>query len=167
MTAGEVRVIGIDPGPTPGIVLLDRIQGGQIGGAYVVQCDHHSAPVVLRALLEVHLTPTIVQVEKFVVGRRASRSAHASAGGVTRDLVGELTVVFDDYDSTPNGRLGGHLFQRTAAQVKPWATDARLDAVGLLEATKGMRHARDAARHALFAAVHDGKIPDPLSKRSN
>jgi hypothetical protein len=51
--------------------------------------------------------------------------------------------------------------------VKPWATDERLEAAGLLDLTKGMRHARDAARHALFTAVKDGGVPDPLSKHAH
>ena len=39
-------------------------------------------------------------------------------------------------------------------------------AAGLLEPTKQLRHARDAARHALFAAVADCGIPDPLSRKA-
>jgi hypothetical protein len=109
-------------------------------------------------------TPTIVGVERFVLGAKSYRSG--SPGGVTRDLVGQLIEAFNDHDSTADGRLGGRFFQRNASQVKAWATDARLDAAGLLAATKGMTHARDAARHALFAAVHDGGIPDPLSQRA-
>jgi len=160
----DVRVIGVDPGPVPGIVLL-RFGAGAFGVARVVQCDHLSAPIVFEALLNTDpYAPTYVQIERFVVGRRAGRSAHASAGEVTRDLVGVLREVWEDHDATPKGRLGGHLWQRSAAAVKPWATDARLDAVGLLDATKGMRHAKDAARHALFCAVHDAGLPDPLSK---
>jgi hypothetical protein len=50
--------------------------------------------------------------------------------------------------------------------VKPWATDERLAAAGLLDPTKGMRHARDAARHALFCAVRDFGLPDPLSAKA-
>jgi hypothetical protein len=50
--------------------------------------------------------------------------------------------------------------------VKPWATDTRLAAAGLMEPTTGMRHARDAARHALFAAVKTYGLPDPLSARA-
>lgn len=162
MTA--VRVIGIDPGPTPGIVLL-RFNDGPFAVAHVVQCTHLIAPTLFSALIGIDaVTPTIVQTEKFVVGRGSMKSGRP--GGVTRDLVGALQEVFDEHDSGPLGRLGCRWFLRSAAQVKPWATDERLDAVGLLEATKGMRHARDGARHALYAAVHDGKIPDPLSKKA-
>ena len=53
---------------------------------------------------------------------------------------------------------------RTAGEVKPWATDKRLHTAGLLDLTAGMRHARDAARHALYSAVRDYGLPDPLSR---
>lgn len=153
----ELRIIGIDPGPVPGIVVL----GGRV--PHVVQCSHEIAPVLFGALLA-WPGPALVQVERFVVGRASMRAGRH--GAITRDLVETLRLVWEDHDSTPSGRLGGRFLQRSAANVKPWATDARLEAAGLLEACKGMRHARDAARHALFAAVHDGGIPDPLSKEA-
>jgi hypothetical protein len=58
------------------------------------------------------------------------------------------------------------VFLRAAALVKPWATDRRLTAAGLLDPTAGMGHARDAARHALYAAVHLQLTTDPLSKKT-
>ncbi len=152
------RFIGVDPGPIPGIVEL-RCLDGRLIETGVLQTTSNLAPSVFTALLaelsaEAWRTP--VQVEKFVVGRRASRSSTASAGEVTRDLVGALQR---------EARVAGvDLVLRTASQVKIWATDERLDAIGLLEATKGMRHARDGGRHALFAAVHAGDLHDPLSR---
>ncbi|WP_134740014.1 hypothetical protein [Nocardioides sp. 503] len=158
----ERRVIGVDPGPVPGMVEL-RFVDGRLVGVEVVQCSHGIAAEVFSALLgSAYATPTLVQVERFVVGRSSMKSAEP--GAITRDMVGALGLAFEDYDSTEKGRLGGRFLQRSASQVKPWATDARLEIAGLLEATKGMRHAKDAARHALFAACNDGGIPDPLSK---
>lgn len=162
MTA--VRVIGIDPGPTTGMVLL-RFNDGPFGISHVVQCNHGIAPALLEAMLAIDpTTPTIVGIERFVIGRKSMRSG--PHGEVTRDLIGAMQEIWEEHDSTSDGRLGGRWFVRSASQVKAWATDARLDAIGLLANTKGMGHARDGARHALFAAVHDGKIPDPLSKRA-
>lgn len=159
------RVIGMDPGPTPGFVLLEFVDR-RLADVDVVQCSAGVAAAVFRTLLETsYATPALVQVERFVVGRSSMKSAEP--GAVTRDMVGELGLVFENYDSTERGRLGGRYLQRPAVAVKPWATDVRLERAGLLEATKGMRHAKDAARHALFAACHDGGIPDPLSKEWN
>jgi len=161
-----VRVIGVDPGPTPGIVMLrwDLEDGGRMETPIVVQCNFDFAHHVLDRLLGAYAGATIVQCERFVIGRKSMRAG--AAGEATSTLIGELREVWEENDSTPNGRLGGRWFERSASQIKPWATDGRLAAAGLLLPTTGMRHARDAARHALFAAVHDGKIPDPLSKRA-
>ena len=156
------HVIGIDPGPIPGIVHLALRAGGRNIDVDVIQCTDRTAPLMLWALLDSArfvggTAPAIVAIEKFVVGRASMRSGRA--GGVTRDLVGKLVREAEDQPSVT-------VLQRTASQVKPWATDTRLEAAGLLEATKGMRHARDAARHALFCAVHDAGAPDPLSRKA-
>lgn len=140
-------VIGVDPGQTTGIarLLLADLS------VELVQC---SAGVVLDVVAALAGDrPAQLAVEQFVVGPRASRSASPQAAQITRDLIGALLAAD-----------GARVKLRTAAGVKPWATDARLKAAGLHR--PGMRHAMDAARHALFAAVSDCGIPDPLSKRS-
>ena len=139
-------VIGIDPGPIPGIVLLEVV-AGRLVTTEAAQCTAGILWDVVRAI-----DADLLAVERYVVGRRAGRSATSSAGQITRDQVGALQRLY------PDARL------RNAGQVKPWATDTRLEAAGLLELCKGMRHARDAGRHALYAAVHDGGLTDPLSK---
>lgn len=155
---GRVRILGIDPGPIPGFVELRYLER-RLLDVSVVQASLNAASPVMLALLG-ELDPkawaTTVQIERFVIGRRSARSSTAAAGEQTRDLVGAL--------SHEAQLLGARVVLKSAANVKPWASDLRLDAAGLLDATKGMRHARDAARHALFAAVHDGNQPDPLSK---
>ncbi|MFT4081166.1 MAG: hypothetical protein QM638_01140 [Nocardioides sp.] len=163
------HVIGIDPGPIPGIVMLTPKfhPGGRTQLLPdVVQCSASTAPVVLYSLLnEIRghqksggRAPALVQIERFVVGRASMRGG--KAGEQTRDLIGRLQR---EADAQPNVSV----VMRSANEVKAWATDARLEAAGLLEATKGMRHAKDACRHALFAAVKDGGIPDPLSRRNS
>lgn len=139
------RVIGVDPGPTPGIVVLD-IEDGQLVDVGVMQCT-----AVLLFTLVATFNPQYrarVAVERFVVRGRAN-----AAQQLTRDQVANLTRLYP---------VTG--VERSASQVKPWATDRRLEAAGLLEECKGMRHARDAARHALYAAVKDAGLTDPLSK---
>jgi hypothetical protein len=155
-------VIGVDPGPTPGIAALHATASRAVAAA-VVQCDQGSTVLLVRALLSTldpagdGGRPPILAVERFVVGYRAARSRTAAAGAATRDLVGAVRAMVRE--------IGARFEERPAAAVKPWASDARLAAAGLLERTRGLPHARDAARHALYAAVHAHLMPDPLSRR--
>lgn len=170
MTENLLRVIGIDPGPTPGIVALCYHKRKNLIETGVIQCSWGLSETLLRAVLDDADIPTLLQIEKFIVSTRASRSSHQGAGGLTRTLIPKLFGVFDEWRNVTINAPEAHLlnsryFERPAVRVKAWATDTRLEKVGLITATKGMSHARDAARHALFAAVRDGGIPDPLSKR--
>ncbi len=153
-----VVVVGVDPGPTPGfcglLISVDRqitdVQLGQVSEG------------LIETLLAAYVQPwraldvkVLIGVERFVSGHRAARSSTAGAGRVTRDMVGVIDLL---------GReLGATVVQRSASQVKAWATDERLKKAGL-EVPSGMRHAKDGARQALFAAVHARHLPDPLSK---
>ncbi len=140
----STRVIGVDPGPTPGIVVLS-VEDEQLSDVGVMQC---SAELLYTLVATFNpYKEAIVAVERFVVRGRAN-----AAQSLTRDQVANLE------------RIHPLTFVRNASQVKAWATDARLEAAGLLDACKGMRHARDAARHALFAAVKDAGLTDPMSK---
>jgi hypothetical protein len=158
-------VIGVDPGPIPGVVLLQLVTSGdQWSGRSARLVDAQAlqvTPGLLFTVLDGINAQTEIEAiayERFVVGRRAGQSSTAAAGARTRTMVGEL-----ESWASPSWRK---VFARSAAEVKPWATDARLAACGLLEPTHGMRHARDAARHALFCAVKDWGLPDPLSARA-
>lgn len=159
MSDNYVRVIGIDPGPTPGLVRLSWRTDDWSGFAPslaqvdVVQCSHLIAGRLVSALAAEGVD--LVAVEQFVVGHRAGRSSTSTAGYTTRSLVAELVGMAEVE--------GWRNVQRPAGTVKPWATTSRLKAAGLLDLTEGMRHARDAARHALFAGVRDLDMPDPLS----
>lgn len=150
-------VIGVDPGVTTGIVAIAyRDSGDGRPVPMVLQCHHDSALFFVDAILAHHPGYTRwLAIEQFVVGTRASRSSTSGAGRITRDLIGGLSQTL----------VGVSLKVHAAGLVKPWATDKRLEAAGLLEATKEMRHARDAARHALFCAVKQSITPDPLSTR--
>ncbi len=155
-------VIGVDPGPIPGIVALRGHAGPNHPPVLpvVLQCHHDSAVLLVETLLASRLDdhPVIIAVEQFVVGPRAARSRTPQAGATTRNLVGALRAAAVNQFA--------QLEVRSAVTVKPWATDARLAAAKLVDPTKGMPHARDAARHALFAAVHAGLLADPLSVRA-
>lgn len=154
-------IVGVDPGPIPGVVVLALENGKNLVDPSVFQCDPGSALWVVTESLASEVVSWDVKmlaVERFVVGPRAARSSSAKSGATTRDLIGNLQAI---------GELAGaRVHLRSAAEVKPWATDARLDTFGLMGATRGMPHARDGGRHALFSAVKDCGLPDPLSKRS-
>lgn len=143
--------LGVDPGPTPGVCALPASPGEPVA---VFQCDPSSLMPLLRALIEAWGADRIVvAVEAWAIGS-ISRTAR-SAGAVTRRLIGEIETLADEYDAVA-------VVTRRAADVKPWATDKRLDAAGLLAQTAGLPHARDGARHALFSATRDSGAPDPL-----
>lgn len=154
-------IIGIDPGPITGVaLLLINNDLPRLIGRSALQTTPDLLSAVLTGLC--HRMPerlTAVAIERFVVGSRAGRSSTANAGEMARDvvaLVADLTLTLGPYP----------VYQRSAAEVKPWATDDRLTAAGITEVTTGMRHARDAGRHALFCACRDFGLPDPLSKKA-
>lgn len=176
-------IVGIDPGPVTGIVVI----GTPWANPAIIQCDHWSVIPLLGAIIDNWYSPsrhqrvatkpgtpptyppagwlgvdsTAIAIERFVVSARASRSATSQAGKITRELIGAIT---EHYERGWRDTVDA-LIERSAAHVKPWANDDRLDAAGLLAPTKGMPHARAAARHALFAGVRDGGMRDPLSKQ--
>lgn len=160
----DLVIIGVDPGPIPGMCVLEYDEAGRLLEANALQVSHGLAATVFLGLLEDQRGPGTdirVQVERYVVGRRSARSSTPQAGAQTRDLVAELRHI------THNGDVSASYVERTASEVKPWASDDRLAQAGLMACTHQMRHARDSARHALFAAVKDGRVPDPLSKGNN
>lgn len=158
-----IVAIGMDPGPKPGLVKLTYSDGVLID-VHVVQCTANCALNILQLWLTG--VPAAAEVyfgvERYV-DRKVGRSG--AAGQRTRDLVGSALTLVQTELSRPGAPKGGNS-QNSASRVKSWATEGRLLAAGLLEPTKGMTHARDGARHALFTAVHDGRCPDPYSKKA-
>lgn len=162
-----IVAIGMDPGPTPGFVKLTYSKQRLIG-VQVVQCTLNCALDVLSMWLHpLHemnrkrtahgaRTELYFQGEKFVIGPGSYRSG--SPGARTRDLAGSA--------ETLAVTAGCVVSARSASVTKAWASNGRLEAAGLLEATVGMVHARDAARHALYTACKDANIPDPLSRKA-
>ena len=150
-------ILGVDPGETTGVFVMPSPWGGEHCALQIR--NRYAATDYLTHLVDEFAAighATLIAAEQFVVGQRAARSRNSAAGREAREILG---VIVD---------LGARPYVttviRNAATVKPWATDKRLDAAGLLAPTAGMRHARDGARHALYAAVHDGLMRDPLSK---
>jgi hypothetical protein len=143
------HIIGIDPGPMVGVVLLKLPPIGATRPepyhAEIAQITPNGLWALIAGWIEAYDINAIAG-ERFVVGHRASRVNAPGASQAARDVIGGLAVALP-----PEVRR----IMRSAGEVKPWATDRRLDAAGLLDPTKGMRHARDAARHALYCACAD------------
>lgn len=168
MSLRPLSVIGVDPGPIPGVVLLELEPMADglscwLRETFAFQCSGNAAPDLVRSLL-LESNAALVQVETYVVSPKSGRLASAKESAMTRDMVGAIQQLVEDHHRGDISGQTGTFVQRSAGQVKPWATEGRLARARLLEPTKGMRHAKDAAKHALFAAVHDGGLPDPLSK---
>lgn len=194
-----ISIIGIDPGGTTGVALLQMRPGAdgapryclpkafQVGTRRAGKGERSEDIVerlnkefgllfVANGLLGGSRNSVLFAVEKFVVGPRAGRAGTPQASEVARKVIGQIHALAYDLDAT--------IVERTASQVKLWATDARLRRAGgayqlhstsggldhqvpmpsLYDATAKLPHARDAARHALFAAVQDVRWPDPLSR---
>lgn len=141
-------IIGIDPGGTTGLaVFVDD-------SWHLAQVTPELVTCALVGFADRWGLPELIAVEAFVVGPRAARSSTPEGGRIARELI--AAVGFWGLDQ------GVRVVLRKAADVKPWATDKRLAAAGVPD-IRGMPHARDAARHALYAGVRDLDLPDPLS----
>ena len=149
--------LGIDPGPGGGMVLGAWKPGEREADDVLAwQGSAAEAPGQLDLILEEYgLLVTCGQVEEFRAGTGpGARGKHATA---TRDAIPVLISLAAEH--------GIRLAVRHSSQVMPWASDKRLREAGLYAATTGKRHSRAAARHCLYAACHDGGLPDPLSSR--
>jgi hypothetical protein len=153
-------IVGIDPGPVVGIVRLHLAIQPAASSTLLCAEALQVTPGVAVSMLDVLIQgdEAAVAVERFVIGPRSARSSTPAGGAAAREVI---TRVADwvYWRGLP-------YWSRSAAEVKPWATDTRLAAAGLMEPTVGMRHARDAGRHALFTAVKHYGLPDPLSKEA-
>lgn len=138
-------ILGIDPGVTTGFAMLEwagtryRAILGQLKGGGTLLC--------LAALCTSPVVDSIA-IEDFVIGRGSQRAG--AAGSWTRQVIAHA----EDCARVP-------VHKRSAATVKPWATDKRLAAISGF--TTGLPHAGDALRQAIFSAVKDHGWPDPLT----
>ena len=155
-------IIGVDPGGTTGIVVITlgddgkyyTLHSAEMPGQQFVEAFGRLIDGLVASRKLMDGEPLLIAAEQFVVRGRASRSKTPQGGQLARRIIGWLE------SSTKPDQLS----LRSASQVKKWATNRRLERAGLLAAIPaGGGHARDAGRHALFAARMDLKWPDPLS----
>ena len=159
MSAGTVLrgALGIDPGPHTGLYAAwwDP-QDWALEHCIARECAAADAAAALHEMLHGHDGGWPVHtagIEAFVA-RRKSVKLHGVRANHVVVQVAELTGVLAGY--------GIPVIARPAGMVKPWATDKRLEAAGLLKLAGSSPHVKDAGRHLLFSACQAG-LPDPLS----
>jgi hypothetical protein len=150
--------LGIDPGPGGGMVLGGWKPGEREAAlALAWQGSAEQAPGELALILAKYgLLITCGQIEEFRTGIGAG--ARGKSATATRGAIPVLVSLAAEH--------GIRLAVRHSSQVMPWASDRKLRAAGLYQVTTGKRHSRAASRHCLYAACHDGGLPDPLSTRT-
>ena len=138
----HARIIGIDPGPKPGLVVLTTYAGR------ITAVTKLDGPAPDLSGLDAQLArASLVSMERFVIGRGTARKTKAG----TAATIEQVERLREECS-----RAGVRLVEHPAGGVKPWATDDRLRAYGCY--VTGNHH-RDAVRHALYAAVRAGYLP--------
>jgi len=151
----QIRIIGVDPGATTGIGVIEFDSGvpGTCTG-HVLQCDSGLALAVIAGLIEGAPGHVGVATERYVAGL----GREGGMASLTRSLVEAVHQLAQE--------RADKSWVRPAHEVKAWATDIRMSAAGLTAVAKGMsNHGLDGLRHALFAAVKDAGLRDPLSRK--
>lgn len=143
--------VGVDPGPSTGLVVLRYYDTPNRWISDAFQCTAGSVNFLLSAVIE-DFEPLIVAIEEFEV-RRGSGGTTGKDAEVTKRIrhKTEEMAISRGISCTVN----------KPGLIKPWATDKRLETIGFPLGAK-FKDARDAARHALHAAVKAGLAPDPL-----
>lgn len=152
-----VCVLGVDPGVTTGICRL-RLETASTGRLaiterLVLSCNAAAAGGLAEHLIKLSdgSPKIVIGGERFVPGNGAGAKGPQAA--VTRQVISAIDSLFQP------------VAWRSAAEVKTWAAEERMKKSGLYDMTRKMIDAYDASRHALFAAVHDCGLPDPLSRK--
>lgn len=150
--SSEIVVIGVDPGLTTGIAALAT----EDLAVSLVQATPGAVLVIVQALIDRARNQgagVALAVERFVSGPRSAKLATAFGAATAKTVIGELQMM--------SAQQGVPIYMRSAGEVKPWATDLRM---AKLIKHRGMPHAHDALRHALYCAVRDYGLTDPLSR---
>lgn len=157
-------VIGVDPGVTTGLCRWEPHQDFPLEHTKpeLAQTTPSATVTLIDAWLNLRPTGShvLVAIEAFMLGKYSTRSGDPEAPRITQALIADITSMVEDF---PHGEVSLH--PRAAAHVKPWATNARLDAAGLLKVSSAYpKHARDALRHGLYSACKDGGLRDPFGR---
>ena len=144
--SGHQLIIGIDPGPVPGVVAL------WCSGGAVAHVDTFTEPEEALSFAEgLGGSCPWVAVERFIVGRGTARKTRAGS----METITQAETVREAVTAR-----GWPLQFLPAGSVKPIVTDARLRRFGVWAALS-TRHQRDAARHAVYMGLKHGAL-DPI-----
>jgi hypothetical protein len=148
-----VNVLGVDPGPIPGIVTLHYLQhpAWALDAVHAYQCSAPAAPKLLALLLDEYGDCWAAGgIEQFVQGTVKTDKVTARQIPVLMDVA---------------AGHGLHLGCLPAGTVKPWATARRMASSGVwAQVPAKLPHARSAAQVALYWGCRNGGVPDPLSR---
>lgn len=143
--------VGIDPGPSTGLSVVFWQPSTRSWEIEAFQCTASSVPFLLDSVLR-SFDASIVAIEEFEVRR-------GSGGTTGKDADTTKLVRYQAEQGCKD--LGVKYVVRKPGDVKPWATDKRLEKIGFPLGPK-FKDARDSARHALYAMIRLGLAPDPL-----
>jgi hypothetical protein len=162
-----IVTLGGDPGGTAGFLLAGWNQGERKAVfARAFQCDGGSTDALLEWILRDNLRAP-GQRNRITAAQFEAFDSRPRPGGLHGASPTAIQVQIDDLRSACE-QAGVPVIVRPVADVKRWAGDERLKRAGLLDIVSpaAMRHAKSAAWHALYCAVHDCGLPDPLSRRT-
>jgi len=146
--------MGVDPGPSTGIVLLFIHDDGHWEWM-VFQVDYNAVFWLIQELYA-RFCPRVVVIEKFITTNRAGTT------GKDADKTRRITEHAYQLACAINRVPATAVRLNKAADVKPWASDHRLKKTAFPMGEK-FKDARDAARHAMYGACYYGKERDPLA----
>lgn len=144
-------VVGVDPGPSTGLSVLVWDAERHSWRIEAFQCTASSAAFLLSSVM-MPFDVTLVAIEEFEVRR-------GSGGTTGKDADTTKLVRYQAEQIAKNHNV--KYVVRKPGDVKPWATDKRLEKIGFPLGAK-FRDARDSCRHALYCGCKAGLFPDPL-----
>jgi hypothetical protein len=139
-----MRIACVDPGGSTGVVLLEYAQRLQIiDGVTLGPSDHYLE-------LEEYLY-SLGELD-FIVCERFENRNDDFALLISREYIGVVKYFCQKY--TIRLRLQG------SSQAKPWATNDKLDSLGvLLRPLEANKHVNDAIRHGIFYMCNNLEVP--------
>src|ERR1700743_3430048 len=147
--------MGVDPGPSTGIGLLD-LEDGCSPAWTVLQVNGAGGAWFIRKLCRSY-GPRAAEYEEFVPSNRAGTKGKAAQE--TRMIADQVPMLVKANCRRIPSVL---VVARRATDVFGWASDKRLDKTGFPLGPK-FKDARSAGKHCLYTAVRDGKERDPLA----